>query len=176
MKRSKRLKADPEKVRQFLARGRGSLERSSSLKNPGKPFSAKRKVGPREGPLDPASWRREVFRASGGTCIVTGTRALDADDPRFHAHHAIAAQQLRKRGLHGRVWDRRNGLWVAEGPHMAHEHTGGSHRIPRDLLPTAVWEFARELDAIAGTEWATAHLERTYPAAGPSRDDESEEN
>lgn len=170
MKRSKRLRADPEKVREFLARGRGGLKRREELarselkRRAPKRSSAKRKVGPREGPLDPASWRRQVFRVSGGRCLITGTRARDENDDRFHAHHAIAAQQLRKRGLYAHVWDVRNGLWLAEAPHMAHEHTGGSHRIPRELLPPAVWEFARELDGLAGNEWATAKLERTYPS------------
>lgn len=167
MKRSKRLRADPEKVRQFLQRGRGRIERKERLKRAA--ISAKRKVGPVEGPLDPASWRREVFRVSAGKCIVSGTRARNADDPRFHAHHILAADQLRKRGLHAFVWDARNGLWIAEQPHMAHEHAGGRHRIRREQLPASVWLFAGELDVLAGTEWATAKLEREYPATGNSR-------
>lgn len=167
MQRHRPLRADPEKVRAFLARGRGKLKRQSELKRSA--IAAKRKVAPNEGPLTPAEWHRQVFAASGGTCIVSSSRARGADDENFHAHHIIAAQQLRKRGLHGRVWDARNGLWVANAPHMAHEHTGGSHRIARELLPAAAWAFAAELDALAGTQWASAYLERMYPAAGTRR-------
>lgn len=173
MDRKKRLRADPEKVREFLQRGRGQLSRGQGLAR-GEPLkrtrlSAKRGKRVVEGPLDPASWRRQVFAASGGICIVSGSRATGVDDGHFHAHHIIAAQQLRKRGLYGLVWDPRNGLWLAELPHMAHEHTGGSHRLSRDLLPAAVWDFAGELDGLAGSEWASAYLERTYPTAGISR-------
>lgn len=167
MERKKPLRADPAKVRAFLQRGRGALKRTDSLTRSG--FSAKRKVAPIEGPLTPAEWRRQVFAASGGRCTVTGARARDADDRRFHAHHVLAADSLRKRRLFAYVWDARNGLWIAELPHMAHEHSGGEHRIAREHLPASAWLFAAELDALAGTEWATAKLEREYPASGSRR-------
>lgn len=172
MERKKPLRADPAKVREFLQRGRGALKRTTELERTSfkrKAISAKRRVAPVEGPLDPASWRREVFRASGGKCIVSGARARDADDERFHAHHALSKDALRKRGLYAYVWDSRNGVWVAEAAHMAHEHTGGEHRITRDSLPASVWEFCAELDALAGIEWATAKVEHEHPPAGSSR-------
>jgi hypothetical protein len=164
VKRSKRLGADPAKVREFLQRGRGSLTRTSAPER--KPIAAKRRVKPVEGPLDPRRWRQEVFRASGGKCIVSGARARDADDRRFHAHHPLDKDALRKRGLHGYLWDPRNGAWVSTPVHWQHEHSGGEGRIARERLPASVWEFCAELDALDGSEWATAKVEREHPATG----------
>lgn len=169
MKRRHPLRADPAKVREFLQRGRGGLSRSTPLKPRGRKASAaKRGIAQREGPLDPASWRRAVFAASEGRCVVTGTRASDADDRRFHAHHAVSQDTLRRRGLYGWLWDARNGVLVTEAVHMGHEHTGGDARIPRSRLPASVWEFCAELDALDGSYWATEHVKRRHPAAGSS--------
>lgn len=187
MQRKKRLGADPEKVRAFLARGRGSLKTRpkepaakgratlkrkvelarGSLKDPSKRSPAKRKVAPTEGPLTPAEWRRQVFELSGRRCIVSGSPSNDPYDPDFHAHHALGAQQLRKRGLHAYVWDARNGVLVSEIVHMEHEHHAPT--IFAEHLPARVWEFAAEMDALVGTEWATAKVERQHPPAGKSR-------
>lgn len=169
MKRHRRLKADPEKVREFLRRGRQPLTRREELKRAGaKAKAARSGKASSEGPLSPAAWRAAVFAASGGRCIVTGARAKDAEDRRFHAHHAVAQDVLRQRRLHDRLWDARNGVWLAAAVHMAHEHAGGESRVPRELLPASVWEFARELDALDGTSWATEHVKRYHPAAGSS--------
>lgn len=166
MKRNKPLRADPAKVRAFVQRGRGGLERSGFRRSAAKALAAKREVRALEGPLDPAEWRRQVFEASGRRCVVTGTRARDAADDRFHAHHPVSQDALRRRGLYGRLWDPRNGVLVAEEIHMGHEHTGGEARIPREKLLQSVWDFARELDAEDGTSWATEHVKRKHPAAG----------
>lgn len=169
MKRRKPLRADPEKVREFLRRGRGGLERTEFKRDPAKALAAKRAVRAAEGPLSPAEWREQVYELSGRTCVVSGSRANDAADPRFHAHHCVSADALRQRGLHAYVWDARNGVLVTAEVHMAHEHQGGEKRIPRSKLPASVWEFARELDRLAGTGWATAHVKREHPPAGISR-------
>lgn len=170
MERKKPLRADPEKVRAFVQRGRaGGLERSPIKRRSATASVAKREVAVLEGPLDPAVWQRRVFAASGGACVVSGARAHDADDPRFHAHHPLAQDALRKRALYGWLWDERNGILVAEAIHMAHEHKGGEARISREVLPACVWEFCAELDAIAGTHWATENVRRKHPAAGTSR-------
>jgi hypothetical protein len=169
MKRSKPLRADPEKTRAFLKRGRSELNRAGIKARTAKGSAAKSRVKALEGPLDPATWRGKVFAASGGTCVVSGARATDADDPRFHAHHPVTQDALRKRGLYGWLWDARNGMLVAEQVHMAHEHTGGEQRIAREFVPASVWEFCADLDALAGTSWATEHVRRKHPPAGRSR-------
>lgn len=170
MKRHKPLRADPAKVREFLQRGRQGLERSKELSRGRlKSSPGKRGEKPAEGPLDPASWRAAVFEASGGRCIVTRARAKDAEDRAFHAHHPVSQDVLRRRGLHGWLWDPRNGVLVTQAVHMGHEHTGGRHRIPRELLPAPVWEFCRELDALDGTSWATEHVKRRHPSRGDQR-------
>lgn len=189
MKQRKRLKADPEKVREFVARGRrnSEMERGELTPDPekvrafqqrGRESGAKSlresaRAGARaraelkEGPLDAGSWRREVYTASGGRCIVTNAEARDADDRRFHAHHCVPKDELRALGLHAHVWDPRNGVWVTARVHMRHE--AAFSRIPRELLPASVWEFAQEMDRLLGTEWATYEVERTHPATGISR-------
>lgn len=154
----KPLRPDPEKVREFLRRGRESGSKSLRA-------AAVRSVRagrPAEGPLDPATWRQNVFAASAGRCIVSGSRARDADDRRFHAHHMLPKGELRARGLFGHVWDDRNGILVSQRVHMRHE--GGYRRIPRELLPARVWAFAKELDELDGTSWATSLVERLHPS------------
>lgn len=166
MRRSRPLRADPEKVRAFVARGRAvsGLRRGGIRKQ-----AAKRGVVVAEGPLSPAAWRAAVFAASGGRCVITGSRAYGVDDRRFHAHHPVSQSVLRRRGLHGWLWDPRNGMFVTADRHMAHEHSGGHHRIGREFVPVSVWEFAAELDELDGTSWATAHVERYHPASGSRR-------
>jgi hypothetical protein len=119
-----------------------------------------------EGPLSPEEWRRVVANTSGLTCTVSGTRARNAFDPLFDAHHIVPKSLLRARGLHAFVWDPRNGLFVLGSVHAAHSHVGGDRRIARECLPGSVWEFAAELDALAGTGWASACVERFHPSRG----------
>lgn len=168
MKRGKPLRADPAKVREFLARGRGALSRYEPLKRSGalKRSSAKRRIAEHEGPLTPAEWRRQVYELSGRKCIVSQTPSHDPYDRRFHAHHPLDKSTLRDRGLHAYVWDPRNGVLVLATVHMQHEYDGS---IARELLPARVWEFCAELDALDQTEWATARVERLHPPAGSSR-------
>jgi hypothetical protein len=118
---------------------------------------------PKEGPLSPAEWRRAVFDASGGRCIITGARARDAEDRRFHAHHLVPKRELRARRLYGRVWDPRNGVWLRREVHMRHEDA--IERVPAAALPASVWQFCAELDALEGTEWATRMVLRAHPGS-----------
>lgn len=160
--RKRPLKADVEKVREFLQRGRQPLERSGLRRSK----SGFRSPDAREGPLTPAAWRQAVHDASEGRCVITRSRALNADDRRFEAHHPLAKRELRSRGLHGYVWDARNGVWLRGDVHRGHEDA--FERVPAEKLPASVWEFCAELDALAGSGWATAWVLRYHPAAGNS--------
>lgn len=168
LKRTSELKPDPEKVREFLRRGQvaGAKSLRASAQR------AARAGRPAEGPLDPATWRENVFAASAGRCIITGARARDADDRRFHCHHPLPKGVLRARGLHGHVWDDRNGVLVTRAVHERHEHgAGDEHRIPRERLPAGVWAFAQELDELDGTSWATSLVERLHPSTAAAGGD-----
>lgn len=196
MKRSKPLRADPEKVREFQRRAREAqaADEDSFLNRSRAPLRSDREktaafvqrgreAGARvlaaaaraaakersvrvEGPLSPGDWREAAFRSSGGRCIITGSRARDVDDRRFHVHHAVPKDELRARGLFGHVWDPRNAVWLRADVHLAHEHAGGDRRVPRERLPASVWEFAQEMDGTDGTSWATMIVARAHPAAG----------
>lgn len=161
LNRSKRLGADPEKVREFLKRGR-QLERAALNRAGGM-----RRSSSKEGPLTPAAWRERVFELSEGLCVMTGARASHVEDRRFHAHHPVPKRTLRDRGLFGWVWDSRNGLWLRSDAHERHE--SASVRVPAEKLPASVWEFCAALDALEGTEWATMLVLRAHPPAGRSR-------
>lgn len=159
LKRRRRLKADPETVREFMQRGRQELERAELKSRP--------KRRPREGPLTPAQWRQAAFEASEGRCIISGARAFNADDRRFHSHHILAKRDLRARKLHGWVWDPRNALWLRRDVHAQHELA--VRRVPAMFLPASVWDFCDELDALEGSRWATELVLRAHPPAGHSR-------
>jgi hypothetical protein len=156
LKRGRPLRGDPEKVREFLQRGRKAELKRSKLK------ARPKREAPVEGPLTPEEWRRAVFVASGGRCVISGSVARDAEDRGFQAHHALPARELRARGLRDRVWDSRNGVWLARRVHERHE--SAVERVPRSALPASVWEFCRELDRLDGTEWATQLVLRLHPA------------
>jgi len=158
------LSTDPIKLEEFIRRGRKRM--GSRAKR--RVAFATRAAG--EGPLSPEEWRRQVALATDLRCIVTGTRAADVFDPAFDAHHPLPKSELRARGLHAFVYDARNGVFVAEQVHVAHEYGAGDEdRIPRDRLPARVWEFAAEMDELGRGKWATAMVERKHPAAGRSR-------
>lgn len=149
------LKRSVEAAREFLHRSRQPLRRT--------PLRSRPKARTPEGPLTPAQWRQAVFEASGGACIISGARARDADDRRFHAHHILPKRELRARGLFGWVWDARNGAWLRADIHELHESPGvSSSRVPAAKLPGAVWGFCRELDELEGSEWATQLVLRVH--------------
>lgn len=96
---------------------------------------------------------------------VISTGCLMHDDPvdcagLLQAHHIITQQALKKRGLHGRLWDVRNGMCLCEQSHR--RHTLAVERIPFDRLPERAVAFATEL----GLDWM---LERYYPAIERSK-------
>lgn len=143
------LKADVEKVREFMRRGRGGLSRKSKPRR--EP----------EGPLTPAEWRLAAFVASGGRCMITGAKAANVEDRHFHAHHVLPKRVLRARGLLDRVWDPRNAVWLRSDVHMP--GFAREPELPQERIPPYVWEFARELDSLEGTLWATELIKRLYP-------------
>jgi hypothetical protein len=159
LERRTELRADVDKVREFLRRAK-PLERTGGM----------RRATAAEGPLTPAAWRQAVHDLSGGRCIITGALARNAADRRFDPHHPLAKRLLRDRGLLDHVWDARNGIWITRAIHAAHEHPGvRDSRIPARALPRSVWEFCAELDALDGTGWATAAVLRAHPPTGSSR-------
>lgn len=158
------LKADVERVREFLKRGK-ALDR--------KPLRSKPKPRPAEGPLSPAEWAAQVFELSEGRCIITGARARDAFDRRFHAHHPLPKRELRARGLAARVWDPRNGVLLRRDVHVRHEDA--FERVPHTALPLRVWEFCRELDELEGSQWATTLVLRAHPVRGARGHSQHEE-
>jgi hypothetical protein len=159
LKRKTELKADAEKAREFMQRGRQQLERGNGLRR-------KVRERPAEGPLTPREWQAAVFEASEGRCVITGSRAREVDDPAFHAHHPLPQRQLRARGLHGCLWDPRNGILLRRDIHERHEHGARRIRVPHTALPASVWEFCAELDELAGTKWATDLVLREHPVRG----------
>jgi hypothetical protein len=162
------LSTDPIKLEEFIRRGRDASARMS--RDAVRRTAAKAR-NQKEGPLSPAEWRERVALASDLRCIVTGTRAADVFDPLYDAHHPLPKGELRARGLHAHVYDARNGVFVQEWVHVAHEFgAGDAARIPREALPAAVWRFCAEMDKLGvGEEWATALVERKHPAAGTGR-------
>lgn len=157
------LRAAAEKA----AEAKRELERAAASPARRAHLARKRKARPKEGPLSPEDFKRAAYAASGGRCIITGTRARDPLDPDFHAHHPLPKRELRRRRLHAHVYDPRNAVFVTERVHMQHETPGvrPEHRIPREKLPASVWAFCAEMDATDGTRWATAMVERAHPVS-----------
>lgn len=173
-----KLKSDPETQRAFIERARKAglsrdpikleeFRRGARIGEDSSRRIVARAKRDGEGPLSPMEWRAAVAEAADLRCIVTGTRADDPFDPLFDAHHPLPKRELRARGLRAFVYDSRNGVFVLHDVHMQHEYAHKpSQRLSRTLLPDAVWEFCRQLDELAGHEWATAMVERHHPAAG----------
>jgi len=148
------LKADPEKVRSWIARSREKAA-VAARGRPRKGLTRKRRSRPPEGPLTAKEWWELVYRIARGKCAVTRAPASSVFDKRFERHHIIPKELLRRHGLHMKVWDTRNGMLVHRNVHA--NHTSGADRIPRACLPSSVFAFASE----CGT-WAEAYLERNY--------------
>lgn len=72
----------------------------------------------------------------------------------IQGHHIIPKRTLKQQHFTDHVWDDRNGLGLCAWHHQRHENY--RQRVPRDLLPEAVYEFAAEL----GIMWM---LDREYP-------------
>lgn len=141
---------------------RGELARKPAKPGGGSTLKAKPKRRPKEGPLTPADWHTAVCEQQGWRCAVTGQPLGLTSE--FDVHHVIPKSRLRARGWHHLVWDRRNGLAVIKVVHDEHE----SHKtpIPREALSDCHAQFARECDALDGTEAFTERLLADYPREG----------
>jgi len=74
-------------------------------------------------------------------------------EPPVQAAHVIGRQTLRRHGLSGHAWDRRNRVFAC---YRAHRRSDlAVERFPVDRLPESVWEFAAD----TGLLW---WLERIY--------------
>jgi hypothetical protein len=72
----------------------------------------------------------------------------------IQGHHVITKSRLKREGLSDAVWDVRNGVPVCELHHA--QHHAHRERLPRELLPAGVFEFAADY----GLGWV---LDREYP-------------
>ena len=93
-------------------------------------------------------------------------RAYPVEDPQIrvaHAvdlrtiqgHHIIEQQHLKRHGKREHLWDPRNGMGLCAYHHARHTHW--RQRVPRELLPPAVYDFADEI----GLPWL---LDQYLPA------------
>jgi hypothetical protein len=165
---AKGLRPDPEKVREFIRRGRQPLERGEGLSRRPKPGarpvpprspldSGERPQRPPEGPLKPGVWRKRVWVLDDGRCRMCGKGLpSEGDSWVWHAHHAIEKQELRRRGLYHLVWDPSNGVLLCARCHR--QHTAALPRVPGEKLPQRVRSFAERLG-----DWAEYALERAHP-------------
>lgn len=164
----KPLGADPEKVREFIQRGRAtSLSRSDALRQgrtaPKASRGSDRPVAPREDQVAPWRWRCTVLLLDHGLCVMCGAGPFFADQDRWtwQAHHPVHKQILPEE----RKWDPRNGVVLCRRCHERHETW--TARIPREKLPARCMEFATELGAAV-----VSVLERAHPTDGGSTDGE----
>jgi hypothetical protein len=161
------LKADPEKVREFMRRGRESSALArTALK------SGRRKRRP---PI-PEAVRLTVVRRSHGACLVClldYTSTPGALSPRRIG--ALVAQGVigRAEQLHHllpvREWPRwlkapDNMVALCEACHDRHERA--FRRLRWEWLPEGCRLFLMAVADADGTAWA--YLARTYPGSGPS--------
>jgi len=171
MKRRRPLKANPEKVREFmrraqqnasLSRENASLKRSDGLKRAG-PLRGRSNSSDRpkpvEGPLTPFGWRQEVWRLDGGRCRGCGLEVeLHADSWVWQAHHCVPKERLRRESLHLRVWDPGNGIVLCTRCHGRHESRIAA--VPLEKLPARVSAFAQAVG-----DWCVDVLHREHPRA-----------
>jgi hypothetical protein len=99
-----------------------------------------------------AEWRRH-FAAR--PCVMYRESPCDQEGTfRNFGHHVLSQQALKRRHLHGLLFDRRNGIALCSRHHRRHE--AAVERIPRDRLPPEALEFAERL----GLGW---WIEQRYP-------------
>jgi hypothetical protein len=72
-------------------------------------------------------------------------RERRADIERIQAAHLISQDKLRRWGLHGRLWDPRDGLGLCCYHHFRHDDA--VQRVPRRLIPAPAFVFADEIGA-----------------------------
>lgn len=155
--RRKGLDADPEKVREFVQRGRQSsrLSRATGPKRGKTPRKGSRaSTGRTLGPLDPDRWRRAIWELCEGCCAGCGVYVPWRVTRPINFHHPIPKAKLPPE----RRFDPRNGVVVCADCHANQEVA--SHRIPGENLPESVFNFARELGS-----WAVSVLDALHPKA-----------
>ena len=87
--------------------------------------------------VDSTIWRRDL-----GPCVICPAGGGVCAGP-VQGHHAIPKSKLRQLGLTAACMDLRNRVAVCE--HRHEQHTTGYRPIPRELLPSSVFEFAVEM-------------------------------
>lgn len=122
-----------------------------------------------EGPDTPGEWHDQVIARDVG-CRVTGLVPRAEELVLFDVHHGIPKSLLRRRGLHGWVWDVRIGMYLVDPVHDWFDD-GTPRFLPGNALPPGVWEAAAEMDAYlgGGTSWATNYLRERYPVVDAGR-------
>lgn len=163
LEQGKALGADPEKVREFMQRGRATrLTRSDVLRQGrARPKASRPADGVilAEGDTAPSRWRCTVLLWDNGRCVNCGAGPFFADQDRWtwQAHHPVHKQILAE----ARKWDPRNGVTLCRRCHERHE--SWTERIPLAKLPARCVEFATELGAAV-----VSVLERAHPTDGGS--------
>lgn len=155
VKRTKRLQADPVKVRAWQDRSRTSLRRTPGFTTSNPQRGGFRATNPqfRRGRVPGLrGFTQRVFTLYGRRCVVCRGRAVQA-------HHCVPLRTLFARSeAEGQALgaDARNGVPVCAVCHERHENA--SRRIRRGELPAGVVEWA----LANGFGW---YLDRTYPGA-----------
>ena len=138
------LKADPEKVRQFINRNRGSLSRGAGTleRKPLKRTAKKRRASV------PKALRARVYARSDGLCVCGCGRRCS------HLHHVLRVEksdwahlELVEQVMVGLHWQ----------CHQRHEFEPNG-RLPFERLPKIVVDYVRGLG-----EKAEAELVRYHP-------------
>lgn len=100
------------------------------------------------------AWKLKVAR---GRCVMCQARGVTVDAHSIHdAHHIVPARYIRRyvrslrldapeaaKLLARLLYDPRNGLCLCRRDHDKHET--GYTRVPRELIPSKAFQFAREL-------------------------------
>jgi hypothetical protein len=156
----------------LLARGKGLARTAWGSSNP-KPQGAQAE----QARLASAAWHATVTSVGCQVCkyedgLPMVSAATYCTTP-VQGHHVLPQEKIRdfvRAAMHTQLladdeaaamlvrllWDPRNGLGVCTNRHS--QHTNGTKRIPRHLVPSAAWTFAAELGM-------THVLERQYPVA-----------
>lgn len=87
----------------------------------------------------------------------------------LHAHHCVEASFIKRElrslvdplRLDAILYDPRNALGLCDSCHL-NDHWSAKRRIFQRHIPESAWEFAKELDALTGTQKFTVRLE-CYP-------------
>ena len=149
LKRSKPLKADPQKVREWQQRSRKQTKRKLSLK------PRERTPEGYEGAYGVVVWRENL----GSACQCCGKPSR-----RLVGHHVTYRQQIRQTP-NGLMWDIRNRMVLDQECHEKHHNR--SRVIPLATLPDSAYEYAADL---LGPEKAFEYLRRRYAGDDPKLD------